>query len=52
MECVGLYFFIPVLMEFEGSIGDFAVSAFICLCIGSHAQKDAVRNRLLVPYAT
>ena len=34
MECVGLHFFIPVLMEFEGSIGDFAVSAFICLWLG------------------
>ena len=34
MECVGLYFFIPVLMEFDGSIGDFAVSAFICLWLG------------------
>ena len=34
MECVGLHFFIPVLMEFDGSIGDFAVSAFICLWLG------------------
>ncbi len=34
MECVGLYFFIPMFMEFDGSLGDFAISAFICLWLG------------------
>ena len=34
MECVGLYFFIPIFMEFDGSLGDFAVTAFICLWLG------------------
>lgn len=34
MECIGLYFFIPMFMEFEGSLGDFAGTAYICLWLG------------------
>ena len=35
VECIGLYFFIPVLFEFDGSLGDFAVAAFVCLRLGT-----------------
>ena len=31
MECVGLYFFIPVLWEFDGSPMDIGAAAFMCL---------------------
>ena len=34
MGCVGLRFFIPMLMDFGNSIGDFAIVAFICLWLG------------------
>ena len=35
VECIGLYFFIPVLFDFDGSLGDFAVAAFVCLWLGT-----------------
>ena len=34
MECIGLYFFVPMFFEFDGSIGDLAVGAYICLWLG------------------
>ena len=34
MECIGLYFFLPMLFEFDGSIGDWVAAAFVCLWLG------------------